>query len=240
MRTSPRSPQSQDPEKHQGGGGYNYNSTEILGFANIHAWIMSGVNIVPVTGEMNPNLGEQHWKSGFSHETEIIEPGYHKVFLDRYKMYLSIANGTTVNVCLSSCMTDTYAPRALHWHFALIRGDTGQRIGFASIVWGGLGGTGMAENLDALNIAVSLLIRAALLAVRFSGRVRKRSLKRLAAMDTDAKAKEILFLKDRVYQVEMQVSILQKRVRKKGKKPRYEVRERLLILWQMEAFQIPR
>jgi hypothetical protein len=55
----------------------------------------------------------------------------------------------------------------------------------------------MAENLDILNAAVSLLIRAALLAARFSGRVRKRSLKRLATMDSDAKAKEILFLKDR-------------------------------------------
>ena len=31
-----------------------------------------------------------------------------------------------------------------------------------------LGGGGMAENLDILNAAVSLLIRAALLAVRFS------------------------------------------------------------------------
>jgi len=38
----------------------------------------------------------------------------------------------------------------------------------------------------------------------------------------------------------MQLSILQKQVHKKGKKPRYEVRERLLILWHMEAFQIPR
>jgi transposase InsO family protein len=98
----------------------------------------------------------------------------------------------------------------------------------------------MAENLEVLSTAVSLLIRAALLAARFSGRVRKRSLKRLVAMDTDTKAKEILFLKDRVYQLEMQVSILQKNLRKKGRKPRYEVRERLLILWQMEAFQIPR
>jgi len=59
-------------------------------------------------------------------------------------------------------------------------------------------------------------------------------------MDADAKAKEILFLKDRVYQLEMQVSILQKQLNKKGTKPRYEVRERLLILWQMEAFQISR
>ena len=47
----------------------------------------------------------------------------------------------------------------------------------------------MAENLDALNAAVSLLIRAVLLAARFSGRVRRRSLKRLATMDTDAKAR---------------------------------------------------
>ena len=81
----------------------------------------------------------------------------------------------------------------------------------------------MAENLDILNAAVSLLIRAALLAARFSGRMRQRYLTRLACRDVDAKAKEILFLKDRVYQLEMQVSILQKQVRKKGKKPRYEV-----------------
>jgi transposase InsO family protein len=98
----------------------------------------------------------------------------------------------------------------------------------------------MADNIEILNIAVSLLIKAALLAARFSGRVRQRSLKRLAAKDADAKAIEVLFLKDRVYQLEMQVSILQKHLRKKGKKPRYDVRERLLILWHIEAFQIPR
>jgi len=39
----------------------------------------------------------------------------------------------------------------------------------------------MAKNLDIINAAVSLIIKAALLAARFSGRVRKRSLKRLAA-----------------------------------------------------------
>jgi hypothetical protein len=41
----------------------------------------------------------------------------------------------------------------------------------------------MAENLDLVNTAVSLLVRAALLAARFLGRVRRRSLKRSAAMD---------------------------------------------------------
>ncbi len=71
--------------KNQGGGGYNYNSTEILGFAQIHAWIMSGINLMPTTGDVNPNLGEKGWKSKFAHETETIEPGYHKLFLDRYQ-----------------------------------------------------------------------------------------------------------------------------------------------------------
>ena len=98
----------------------------------------------------------------------------------------------------------------------------------------------MAESLDILNTAVSLLIRAAQLAARFSGRVRQRYLKRLANQHIDAHAKEILFLEDRVYKLEMQVSILQKHLHKKGTKPRYSVRERLLILWHLEAFQIPR
>jgi len=71
--------------KNQMGGGYNYNSTEILGFAQIHGWLLGGVNIMPVSGEVNPNQGEAEWKSAFSHETEIIEPGYHKLFLDRYR-----------------------------------------------------------------------------------------------------------------------------------------------------------
>lgn len=98
----------------------------------------------------------------------------------------------------------------------------------------------MAENLDILNTAISLLIRAAMLAARFSGRMRRRYLRRLASRGVEAKAKEILFLKDRVYQLEMQVAILQKHLGRKGQSPRYTVRERLLILWQMEVFQIPR
>jgi len=98
----------------------------------------------------------------------------------------------------------------------------------------------MTKNLDIIIAAVSLIIKAALLAARFSGRVRKRSLKRLAAMDVDTKDKEIIFLRDKVDQLKMQVSILQKGTKKRQKNPRYTLREKLFILWQMEAFQIPR
>jgi len=71
--------------KNQGGGGYNYNTPEVRGFAQVHGWIMSGVNIMPTTGPVAPNLGEAGWKSSFSHDTEIIEPGYHRLYLDRYE-----------------------------------------------------------------------------------------------------------------------------------------------------------
>jgi len=98
----------------------------------------------------------------------------------------------------------------------------------------------MNKNLDIINFAVSLIIKAALIAARFSGRARKRSLSRLATMDINEKDKEILFLRDVVDQLKMQVSILQKGIKKRQKNPRYTFREKLFILWQMEAFQIPR
>jgi len=98
----------------------------------------------------------------------------------------------------------------------------------------------MNKNLDVITHAVTLIIKSAIMAARFSGRVRKRSLKRLAAMDADTKDKEILFLKDKVYQLGMQVSILQKRIQKRQKKPRYTLRERLFILWHIETFGIAR
>ena len=98
----------------------------------------------------------------------------------------------------------------------------------------------MDKNPDITNFAVSLIIKAVVIAARFSGRVRKRSLKRLAAMEADAKDKEIIFLRDMVEQLQKQLSIIQKGIKKKQKNPRYTLREKLFILWQMETFQIPR
>jgi transposase InsO family protein len=98
----------------------------------------------------------------------------------------------------------------------------------------------MNKNGEVISCAIALIIKSAIVAARFSGRIRKRSLKRLASMDIHEKDKELLFLKDKVYQLQTQVSILQKRVKKQQKKPRYTLHERLFILWHMETFQIPR
>ncbi len=98
----------------------------------------------------------------------------------------------------------------------------------------------MTNNIDTINAAVVLIVKAVILAARFSGRVRKRSLKRLARMDADTKDKEVIFLRDKVFQLQTQVFILQKSAKKKQKNPRYTLRERLFIICHMETFQIPR
>ncbi len=74
--------------KNQYGGGYNYNSTQILGFPQIHDWMLSGFSLMPVTGAVDPVAGEEGWKSSFSHEGEIVRPGYHRLYMDRYNMWV--------------------------------------------------------------------------------------------------------------------------------------------------------
>jgi predicted alpha-1,2-mannosidase len=76
--------------KNQNGGGYNYNETEILGFGQIHSWMMSGLEIMPTTQDINPTRGEQGWKSQFSHDDEIVQPGYQRVFLRDYKTWVEL------------------------------------------------------------------------------------------------------------------------------------------------------
>ena len=68
----------------------------------------------------------------------------------------------------------------------------------------------MTNNIEIINAAVTLIIKAAILAAQFSGRARKRSLKRLSKMDADDKDKEILFLRDTVHQQQVQIGILHK------------------------------
>ena len=98
----------------------------------------------------------------------------------------------------------------------------------------------MTKNIEIINVAVKLIIKAAILAAQFSGRARKRSLKRLAKMDINDKDKEIIFLRDKLNQQQMQIAILQKGLQKKNNNTRYTLREKLFILCYMETFQVPR
>lgn len=74
--------------KNQGGGGYNYNSNEVLGFPQLHCWMISGLSMMPVDIATNPTLGEDGWKSEFSHNGEEVQPGYHRLYLERYNVWV--------------------------------------------------------------------------------------------------------------------------------------------------------
>ncbi len=67
--------------KNQNGGGYNYNEKEVLGFGQIHAWMMSGIEIMPANNAVDPRGGENAWKSEFSHDDELVQPGYQRLYL---------------------------------------------------------------------------------------------------------------------------------------------------------------
>lgn len=92
--------------KNQGGGGYNYNFPEVLGFSIINDWMISGPNLMPVSGEVNPMGGMTVWKSGFSHSSEIIAPGYHRLFLDRYGVWVEYTSTDRVAVFRMKYATD--------------------------------------------------------------------------------------------------------------------------------------
>ena len=74
--------------KNQFGGGYDYNTLEILGFPQVHGWMLSGVNFMPTLGDVYPQKGEEFWKSPFSHDGEIVQPAYHRVFLEKYGIWV--------------------------------------------------------------------------------------------------------------------------------------------------------
>ena len=98
------------------------------------------------------------------------------------------------------------------------------------------------KNIEIISSAVSLILKAALLAANWVGKKRKVGLEEIVKMDVEEKNKEIVFLRDRIYQLETQVSILQKQMNKKksGNHNHYSLKERFYILWYMEYFQIPR
>ena len=76
--------------------GYLYDDTQIQCFSQIHAWQLSGIPVMPITGEMHAQEGLAAAASDFSHQDEVIHPGYHKVFLKRYGVTAELTSTTRV------------------------------------------------------------------------------------------------------------------------------------------------
>ncbi|HEX5023643.1 MAG TPA: glycoside hydrolase domain-containing protein, partial [Agriterribacter sp.] len=76
--------------------GYRYNEDSIKCFSHIHGWEISGIPVLPVTGTFKGHVGPSAYGSSYSHEDEIVKPGYHKVVLKDYGITAELTSTTRV------------------------------------------------------------------------------------------------------------------------------------------------
>ncbi len=76
--------------------GYRYNLDSIRSISHIHAWQLSGIPVLPVTGEFKGHLGPDVYRSKFSHDNEKVRPGYHQIFLEDYGINVELTSTTRV------------------------------------------------------------------------------------------------------------------------------------------------
>lgn len=61
------------------GVGYRYDSPRIKCFSHLHSWQLGALPVLPYSGDYSQDIDEGY---SYSHKTEIVKPGYHRVFLD--------------------------------------------------------------------------------------------------------------------------------------------------------------
>lgn len=76
--------------------GYRYEKDSIKCFSHIHGWQLSGVPVLPTTGEFKGHLGSDTYGSVYSHSKETIKAGYHQVYLETYKIKAELTSTTRV------------------------------------------------------------------------------------------------------------------------------------------------
>jgi len=86
------------------------------------------------------------------------------------------------------------------------------------------------EPMEVLSAANPLILRILWLTAKWTGVARMKALKRVVS-DGEEILAEVLFLRDRVAQLETELALARRQERMPGRKPRYTVKERLLVLW---------
>ncbi len=72
--------------------GYRYQEDSIRCISHIHAWQLSGIPVMPTTGPFRGHLGMDQYKSRYTHDTEIAEPGYHAFDLLDYDIRVELTS----------------------------------------------------------------------------------------------------------------------------------------------------
>jgi predicted alpha-1,2-mannosidase len=76
--------------------GYRYDEDTIKFFSHVHAWQLSGIPVMPTTGDFKGHLGPDAYGSLYSHEEETVIPGYHQVKLKDYGINAELTSTTRV------------------------------------------------------------------------------------------------------------------------------------------------
>lgn len=110
------------------GAGYRYYKDSVKCFSHIHAWQLSGIPVLPTTGEFKGHLGPDVYGSSFSHDDEVVRPGYHKVILKDYGITAELTSTTRVGFHrYSFSEADT---GRIHFDFATTLGPSETRYGY--------------------------------------------------------------------------------------------------------------
>ena len=78
------------------GAGYLYGKDTISCFSHLHGWQLAGLPVMPVTGNVDGHLGMDSYASKFSHDDEVVHPGYHKVVLKNYAITAELTSTARV------------------------------------------------------------------------------------------------------------------------------------------------
>ncbi|MBN2327109.1 MAG: GH92 family glycosyl hydrolase [Candidatus Omnitrophica bacterium] len=83
--------------------GYEYTIDNIAGFSHIHSWVMGGVLVMPTTGKLQTQPGDQDkpdegYRSRINHKNEIAKAGYYSVMLEDYGILAELTSTTRSGV----------------------------------------------------------------------------------------------------------------------------------------------
>jgi len=87
------------PHTRQEDRGYDSTVHTAMGFCHLHGWMTTGLEVMPTTGgNFSVTQGDAGWKSAFDPKTEIVKPGYHKLFLEKYAMWVELTTTQRVGM----------------------------------------------------------------------------------------------------------------------------------------------
>ncbi len=112
--------------------GYRYNRDTIRCFSHVHAWQLSGIPVLPTTGEFKGHLGPEVYGSHYIHEEEVVRAGYHRVRLRDYGIDAELTATTRVGFHRYTYPKSDQSH--IHLDFSTFLGPSDTESGFAHMV----------------------------------------------------------------------------------------------------------